>query len=286
MTGLDTALPLTVLIPETTVEPIVMFDGSAALKFAVVERTYVQRLGEEFDRPGNYVLLDIPDGEDGWSAYVGKASPGGVRSRLMSHMKAKDHWRRALIIQRDTTHAFNSAQVAWLEGRLYDLLDAAELATLHNGNRPSDETLPAFERAMLEACILPISRVLRLLGHDPATSDDNGTITATVRTRTSRFYGITVSDLIDAGYLTPGVRLTSTNSVWPAEATLNTDGTVRYNDTDYPTPSAAAGAVKDGPANGWDFWASEDTGGKTTLATLRARYTDQQPQPPAPPATT
>lgn len=69
--------------------------------------------------------------------------------------------------QRDTTHGFNSAQVGWLEGRLYDLLDAAEDARLHYGNQPSDETLPSFERAMLEASVLPISRILRLIGYDP-----------------------------------------------------------------------------------------------------------------------
>jgi hypothetical protein len=98
------------------------------------------------------------------------------------------------VIQRDTTHGFNSAQVGWLEGRLYDLLDAAEDARLHNGNRPSDETLPSFERAMLEACVLPISRILRLIGYDPATADDTGTITTITRPRrTSRFYGITLS---------------------------------------------------------------------------------------------
>src|SRR5438270_7084670 len=103
----------------------------------------------------------------------------------MNHLRNKDHWRRALLIQRDTTHGFHSAQVAWLEGRLYDLLDAAEDARLHNGNRPVDETLPSFERTVQEAAVLPIRRLLRLIGDDPATTDDFGTTSAAVRPRTT-----------------------------------------------------------------------------------------------------
>ena len=80
-----------------------------------------------------------PDGH--WGCYVGKA-PAGLRSRLQSHLKHKDHWRRAVLVRRDTTHGVHSAHVGWLEGRLYEFLDAAEFAQLHNGNRASDETLP------------------------------------------------------------------------------------------------------------------------------------------------
>lgn len=276
MTQPAESLPITTLLPETVADPIVMYDSHAALRFAVVERAYVQRLGPEWDEPGNYVLLDpvAPDGK--WGCYVGKAAPGGVRSRLMNHLKTKDHWRRALLIQRDTTHGFNSAQVAWLEGRLYDLMDAAEDGVLSNGNRPSDETLPSFERAMLEACVLPVSRVLRLLGYDPATADDS-VITPTVKTRSSRFHGITLTDLIAAGLLAPGTRLVSVNSVWPASSVVDGSGAIEMDGNTYPTPSAAGSAVKSGnPVNGWDFWAVEQASGKTTLATLRARLVDMR----------
>jgi hypothetical protein len=34
--------------------------------------------------------------------------------------------------------------------------------------------------------------------------------------------------------------------------------------------------VKNGPANGWDFWAVNDPTGRITLAIFRARYLDQQ----------
>jgi hypothetical protein len=157
---------------------------------------------------------------------------------------------------------------------VHDLLDAAEDARLHNGNRPSDETLPPFERASLENAVLPISRILRLIGYDPATADDTVS-TTTKATRTSRFYGVTLKNVMDAGYLTAGTPVVSTNAAWPASGVVNADGTLTYNGTLYPKPSAAASAVKNGgAANGWDFWAVEDATGKVSLATLRARYVD------------
>lgn len=278
----DTALPITTLLPESAIEPVVLFDQHAALRFAIVERDHALRINvEEWDRPGVYILLDPPAGDGSWGCDVGKA-PAGLRTRMRDHLRNKDHWRRAVLIQRDTTFGFNSAQVAWLEGRLYDLLDAAEDARPHNGNRPSDETLPAFERASLENAVVPISRILRLIGYDPATADDSGTVSTTTKsTRTSRFVGISVKDIIEAGYLTPGTPVVSINSVWPANGTINPDGSITYDGAPHPTPSAAAAAVKGtGAVNGWDFWAVEDGAGKTSLATLRARFMDARDQGP------
>lgn len=283
----DAALPITTLLPDTAADPIILFDQHAALRFAIVERDHAMRIAaDEWDRPGVYVLLDLPASDGSWGCYVGKA-PGGMRTRLREHVRLKDHWRRALLIQRDTTFGFNSAQVAWLEGRLYDLLDAAEDARPSNANRPSDETLPPFERASLEYAVVPISRILRLIGFDPATADDSGTVSTTTRSpRTSRFVGITLKQIIDAQFLAPGAEVTSTNAVWPATGTVNADGTIGVQGIVYPTPSAAASAVKQGgAANGWDFWAVDNaTAGKTSLATLRARYADARDAANAPPA--
>ena len=276
MTGHDTSLPITTLLPDSAADPVVLFDQHAALRFAIVERDHTLRISaDEWDQPGVYILLDPPSVDGSWGCYVGKA-PAGIRTRLRDHLRNKDHWRRAVLIQRDTTFGFNSAQVAWLEGRLYDLLDAAEDARPHNGNRPSDETLPPFERASLENAVVPISRILRLIGYDPATADDTGTVSTTTKSsRTSRFHGITLKNVIDAGYLDSGTRVVSTNSVWPANGIVNPDGTLAVSGTTHPTPSAAASAAKGGgAANGWDFWATEDAGGKTSLATLRARLAD------------
>ena len=67
----------------------------------------------------------------------------------------------------------------------------------------------------LENIIPPIRRVLRLLGHDTETPDDQVAGRPATRTRSNRFYGITVKQLLDPGLLTAGETLTSTNSVFP-----------------------------------------------------------------------
>ncbi|BDO43149.1 hypothetical protein [Cellulomonas sp. NTE-D12] len=264
-----------VLLPETVADPVVIYDQSAALRFAVVERAGITRLGVEWDQPGTYILLDPHDSEGAFGTYVGKAAPGGVRSRLMSHIKTKDHWTRVVIIQRDTTHGFNSAQVGWLEGRLYDLMQSSEFARLHNGNRPGDETLPLFERNMLEQAVPPIRRLLRLLGYDAAPADDSSAILDGRRSQQpsgKRHYGVALADMITAGALSVGTPLVSTNGAWPARAVVVADG-VEFAGITYPNPSTAATVVKlGGAANGWAFWAVEEPSGKVPLATVRARY--------------
>jgi hypothetical protein len=229
------------------------------------------------------VLLDLPAADGTWGCYAGQAA--ALRTRLLQHVAHKDHWRRALLIQRDTTLGYNSAQIGWLEGRLYDLFDAAGDAQLHNGNRPSDETLPAHDRLALEASIAPIRRILRLLGYDPATPDGQAT-TMTSQKKTAQFHGISLQDLLGAGYVDAGASLTSTNGAWPATATVALNGSVQVGGVAYPTPSAAASAVKGGATNGWEFWAVQTSTGNLPLPTLRARYADQRAQQNAPAAPT
>ena len=272
----DDALPITSLLPETSATPVLIYDPYAALRIAVVERDFAKQLdAEEWDQPGVYILLDLPSPDGTWRAYVGKA-PGGIRARILSHLREKGHWRRALLIQRDTTHGFNSAQVAWLEGRLYDLLDSSENAVLHNGNRPSDDTLPPYERTSLEQSVIPIQRVLRLIGYDPSTADDSGLISASAaKARTSKFYGITVASLLHAGLVRVEQNLVSTMPSVQARGTIVADGRIEFEGVVHDSPSSAGAAARGGSStNGWSFWAIETDNGLVTLATIRARYQD------------
>ncbi len=212
--------------------------------------------------------------------YVGKA-PSGVASRLRQHLKGKEAWSRALLVRRDTTYGFNSAQIGWLEGRLYDLFDAAENAVLNNENRPRDETLPPYDRQMLELVILPVTRVLRLVGYDPATPDEATPVPHSARS--AKFFGITMEQIIEAGLIHPGAKLVSTNGAWPAVAELLANGAICFEGTEYETPSKASGAAKQGGAsNGWEFWAVETPEGRVSLATLRARMLDRKSGTSAP----
>lgn len=277
LTGLYT---LTLHVPESGSLPIEALENKTALKMGVVSREGVSNLGDEWNRPGAYLLLDRASSDGSWGAYVGKASLPGVKSRLKSHVKNKEHWYRAILIVRDKEQGFNSAEAGWLEGRLYDELYAANDVRLHNGNRPSDETLPTWQQVDLEVLVPPVLRLLRLLGHDPATADDQedsdelgGSAGAKPA---NRFKGVALDGLLKAGLVHVGTPLVSTNSVWPAVASVGRGGVVVYNDQVFESPSGAAKAVTGGAANGWAFWAVDDGTRPVTLGVLRARYIELQ----------
>jgi hypothetical protein len=271
------ALPVTALLAPEPGRPVIIFDSNAALRMAIIDRGVLRALDDSWDVPGVYLLLDPVTFDGEWSVYVGRA-PAGLRSRLRDHLRKKDHWNRALLVVRDTTHGWHSAQVGWLEGRLYDLLDGATLATLSNGNRPQDETLPAYERAALEAAVEPIAAVLRLLGCSPDVLDDD--TQAGIAASSSiirRRYTTTVTDLLRAGLLEPGEELVSTIPRWPATGHVDADGGITTDGQTFHSLSAAGGHIRRGHAtNGWSYWGVERDGSTVPLATLRARYERQQ----------
>ena len=266
------ALPVTALLASEPGVPVVVFDSNAALRMAVVDRQSVHGLDESWDVPGVYLLLDPVALGGSYGVYVGKA-PAGLRTRLRQHLKKKEHWARALLVMRDTTHGWHSAQVGWLEGRLYDLLDGASLAELSNGNRPQDETLPAYDRIALEAAVTPIAAVLRLLGCSPDAFDEDAPSESPAREVPRQFFNVMVADLVRSGDLESGERVTSTQASAPATAFVSEDGGLTVDGQRFATPSAAGSHVRDGKAtNGWAFWAVERDGTTVPLATVRARY--------------
>ena len=291
------ALPVTALLATAPGFPVTLLDGNAALRMAVVDRTSMSALGEQWDKPGIYLLLDPVQLDGTYEVYVGKA-PSGLRARLRQHRLQKEHWSRALLVIRDTTYGWDSAEIGWLEGRLYDLLDGASHATLSNGNRPRDETVRSYDRAALEAATEPIAAVLRLLGCSPdALGDpDHGDLapddeyvepepaaaSSVTRSRqragdTRRVYGVSVRQLIEAGDLTAGERLRSTQRSAPATASLVEDGDVMVDGERFGSLSAAGRHVLGGTeVNGWTFWAVERDGSSVPLTTVRARYRRRQ----------
>ena len=274
---LDDRLPFHVLVPADPDSVIDVYEQSAALQLAIIDRQSVRSLSAEWDAPGVYVLLDRRDPDGTWGAYVGKA-PAGIRARIKNHLSNKDHWYRAVIIKRDTTHGFNSAHTAWLEGRLYDLLMAATDAVLHNAQRPGDDTLASYDLPMLEACVEPVARLLRLIGHDSSTVSEQGE--PTVKGRKMRFHGVSIADLIAAGLMEGDQGLVSTWSTVPASARVRPDGQIEYEGVLYSSPSGAAIAARGGAANGWAMWAVATPTGKVRLSTLRAKYLEAKVSAP------
>lgn len=271
-TAQNETVQFTVLVPESTQNSgIEIFAKHGALKMAVVERNSVRELDEDaWKQPGVYILLYRHNSNGNWSAYVGKSLT--LKSRISEHIKKKEEWYRALLVQLDTTYGFNSAEIGWLEGRLYDLLYAAKDVELKNENSPGDETLPPYDLPPLETLILPVRRVLMMLGHDPTTADDAEDHDSKTQSSQRKSHDVTVAQLVEKGLIKAGEELVSTNGVWPAIARVDDHGKIEFNGTSYDAPSSAAKAVKNGSVNGWEFWAVQKDSGKVSLAILRAKF--------------
>ncbi|HEX7948878.1 MAG TPA: hypothetical protein VF494_00910 [Candidatus Limnocylindrales bacterium] len=266
----EEASPFTTLIPQSPIDPIVVYNDQAALRMAIVDKEAITLLDAAWEKPGLYLLL-YPIGPDGlFEIYVGKASTGGLRSRMLTHKNVKPGWIRALLITRDTTYGYNSAHVGWLEGRLLSLVKAAARTKIVNGNQPGAENLPAFDRATLELAIGPIRQVMRLLGYSLEPEDEQAPVKVA---GPKHYHGVKVTDLIAAGLLAPGNMLEFTwTGFTDKHATVTPDGRLDLDGVPYTTPSAAGTAIRGGAVNGWEYWAVRDANKDlVSLAELRSK---------------
>lgn len=66
----------------------------------------------------------------------------------------------------------------------------------------------------------------------------------------------------------------------PASAVIQPDASLIVDGTPFDTLSAAGGALRGGPTNGWACWAvTESTGNQVPIADLRARLLATKTQP-------
>ena len=263
----DDDFPITALIPHDDRAPVVIRSDAYALQMTIVDRALQRHLPTEWDTPGVYVLFDAANREGAATVYVGQSR--SLRKRLQQH-RGREQWSRALLIIRDTSYGFTTAEIGYLEGRLHTELSARQGLRVGNAAPTGDETLPAHHRAQLEAALLPILSVLRLLGAGgtPAPRQRRGTGAKKAEPRQPVRKEGTVADLLAAGLLKPGEILHSTGRKYPATATVQRDGTITVDGTSFSSLSAAGSHVRGGPTHGWDFWRS---GAGETLSGLRAR---------------
>jgi len=121
----EDVIAATFLLPTSSAAPMVIELPHHALRVVAVSKESVNLLDETWDTSGIYVLLGVA-GPESFTAYVGKA-PSGLRSRVTQHVNTRDGWNRALLVCQ-IGYGFSSAAVGWLEGRLWDVLNAAPAA--------------------------------------------------------------------------------------------------------------------------------------------------------------
>lgn len=283
--------PVTVVLPGTPGDPTIIDYRPAGLRFAVVTRTNISRLDDRWDSPGNYILLDPPRPDGTYDAYVGKA-PMGLKSRLRNHVTGKQHWHRALLVVRDSYNGFHSAEVSWLEGRFYDHLHASAAVTLSNRQRPRDETLPQYERDVLEFAVDPVTRLLALIGHDidmPPSPKSNevqapalpgsGVVfeSPDAEHQTRRPANPTVAELLRDGVIQPGQMLyPPAGGRVSIPAYVNADGLIEWNGGVYRSFSGAGkAALGIQTLNGWTYWLVETPDGQRVTLSKHLRLLRQ-----------
>lgn len=243
-----------------------------ALRVAYVFRRDVSNLTDaEWNSPGIYVLLSN-DGSG--KVYVGKAVR--LRQRLHDHRSApKLDWDRAVIVKRDTSHGFNSAEIGYLEGRLSAELGAVDSLTVVKGKTDQDGTLPPHMLLSLDALLPSVVAAIRLAGVDvfklADLPDDNvGQESGSKRSYTA--IPGNVADLLADGILHAGASLHLTRGGRSERASVSSNGEIIYAGVAYASPSRAAMLAAGGQAaNGWEDWHVGSPAGPT-LGALRAEW--------------
>ena len=247
-----------------------------ALRMVVVDKGSIGLLDEFWVTRGVYFLLGHGTDPERYTAYVGKA-PSGLISRINNHVRNReDPWQRALLVASSTSTGLDSAAIGWLEGRLYDLLDVAPAAQLLNRNRPRDESLPLYDREVLEQYVTPIAAALRALGYPPDTPDQ---LPPEPSRRTRQSVDGSVADLVSGGFLRAGTRLRSTRQNDESVATVLDDGRLEVGGEIFESPSSAGRHVLGRNVNGWEFWgAPSGDGSLIALERFRERLTSEGPK--------
>lgn len=269
-----------VRIPAGPNAPLRVDFGLHALHTVLVDREGVAALDARvWDAPGVYVLVGAVSYGRPTEVRVGQSTR--LRRRLSEHVGAPPiAWWRALAVIRDTTVGFNSAQIRYIEGALADELRARPGVTLFEGQRDADTTLPAYERAALDAFVQTTLEALKLVGVSLSSPADLGPDEEEVVRPGGKYtrIGGSISDLLAAGILSAGDELEArqrnreTGDRRTVRAEVLASGQLRVGGVAYASPSTALARELGITANGWKGW--KVAGTSTTLADLR----DQLPR--------
>jgi len=245
----------------------------------------------ELAQPGVYVLTGVTD-DGAPRLYVGEADV--LRDRLKTHVGGKDFWTRFVAFT-STNEGLNKAHVRYLESRLVALAKAANQWGIENNTVPAAPPLSEADRADAEWFLQEMLVIFPLLGIDAfeeaasqARSDahvGHESPTLQLKERKAEATGREVGD----GFVVfkgSRARLDQVPSIhdWLRnlrqqllERGVLAQGGSAYvftQDYRFNSPSAAAGVLVGGNANGRRAW--KDERGRS-LKQLHAERSTEQP---------
>jgi hypothetical protein len=159
-------------------------------------------------------------------------------TRVAHHARTRTDWNRELLVRRDTSDGFNSAEAGWLEGRLADVLELAPAAKLTMGRRDRDESLPEYERDSLEQMIRPITAVMRAIDASPDTPDQGPPLRPPNKRKPGSPQGPSRGRAAEGWGKAPASFVS-----YNASSTVAADGKLALGGQTFNTPSGAAVAV-------------------------------------------
>lgn len=270
MADVNAIIAVNVQVPSSGAAAIIADFAEHAIRVGYVARRDISRLPDtEWGVPGIYVLT-TDDGSH--KVYVGKSTD--LRSRVMSHKQSNAHvpgWSRAVLVKRDTSNGFTSADVGYLEGRLSAELDAIPGLNVVKGKTDGDATLPSHMQMSLDSLMSSILAAVRLAGVDTHREDKDDPVSSAV-SRTP--IPGTIGDLLAEGLLLAGAELHCTRGGKHGVGVVASDGQIIVNGVGYTAPSLAAaislGATSSAGYGGWEIW-HVDTISGPRLADLRSQ---------------
>ena len=127
---------------------------------------------KELDGPCLYFLIAQAGSATAPRVYVGEAD--GFRSRIKSHVAAKDWWS-SLVVFYSTDGSLTKAGIQYLESKCVARLRSAGWCVLENGNDPALPSVPEEDIGGLEFFLKNVTVIMPVLGYNlfadaPATA--------------------------------------------------------------------------------------------------------------------
>lgn len=249
-------IPVTVQIPGDAEAPVIADFVEHALRAAYVDRVNLAVLAADtWNVPGVYILLA---GNGSNQVYVGQARQ--MKRRLMQHdSKEKLPWNRAILVKRDTTDGFNTAEIGYLEGRVAAELSTVASLSIVQGQTSGDETLPKHMMISLDSFVKTILASLRLAGvsleRRPVEIAEPSIEENAVLGVSAELSQVKMPHLVSNGLIEAGEKLYLSQGGVERTATVTAEGEIVVEGVAYTSPSsAAANALRYQSANGWITW--------------------------------
>lgn len=273
----ETPLTVTISAEKKTKGIVSIFDNVADLRTLKVSRDKISDIPDEWKVGYGFYILVSETAEGKFSAYVGKATQNNFHTRLSSYKTGKGNWSTVFLFRRDTTSSLNSTQASYVENAIYRVFETCPWINLINAKEVSDQALMDHEAFYMNQVVKSTLRILNIFGFaaeedyvDPASEENSAT----------RYYGVSILDLVRSGLLTEGEETISLMESIPANATIGNSGIVYRNKKGSPSGTAKEAKIQARTgktiANGWTFWGVYRNSKWISLDEVRAHYIAQK----------